>query len=399
MLSRASNASGLDEASNEDARVQLRNLKTQQAVLGLNTRRQRLYLDNRAEGARNEQLEQAANLNPYIQGKLNFDPQQLDQLLMGNTVEENTALRGIAARLVDQQLVAEPAPGAIDVTLPERGRVFTFTRSLQVDGAAPLDLKLDVGKAASTSVVFSAERAGGDRSSCALIVRAKHGEPSLSQDFRRIWRMGWATLGDFCSAAEVGGLEFGTGAKVFAEAFHRDAAGLEHVRVVGDFEGEIGVLLDEQEGDSAIAVYLDNFFEDRADQTGREAEGGFVEHQEFRIAHQGAADGEHLLLAARKRAGDLFATLFQARKNAENIVPIFCNERTVALEIRPHREIFVDREIAEDHATPQALGKGPAPQLVRRQSSEVFAQKFDAPALRPEQSGQRAQGRAFARAV
>jgi hypothetical protein len=155
VLSRASNARALDEASNEDARVQLRNLKTQQAVLGLNTRRQRLYLDNRADATRNEQLEQAANLNPFMQGRVNFDPQQVDQLLMGNTVEENTALRGIATRLVDQQLATEPAPGAIDVTLPERGRVLTFTRSLQVDGGAPLQLSLAVGKIARTSLGFS----------------------------------------------------------------------------------------------------------------------------------------------------------------------------------------------------------------------------------------------------
>lgn len=147
-LSRVSQISSLDAASNEDARVQLQNLKTQQAVLGLNTRRQKLYLENRADAARNEQLEQAANLNPFMQGKLNFDPRQVDQLLMGNTAEENTALKGIAARIVEQQLGAEPAPGAIDVTLPERGRVFTFTRSLQVDGSAPLELSLDVRRAA-----------------------------------------------------------------------------------------------------------------------------------------------------------------------------------------------------------------------------------------------------------
>ncbi len=155
-LSRVSNARALDEASNEDARVQLRNLKTQQTVLGLNTRRQRLYLDNRADAARNEQLEQAANLNPFMQGQVNFDPGQVDQMLMGNTVEENTALRGIATRLVDQQLTAEPAPGAIDVTLAERGRVLTFSRSLQVDGSAPLELKLRVAPTARTSLVFSA---------------------------------------------------------------------------------------------------------------------------------------------------------------------------------------------------------------------------------------------------
>jgi hypothetical protein len=154
VLSRAAKNSALDQASNEDARVQLRELKTQQAVLGLNTRRQRLYLDNRGDGARNEQLEQAATLNPFMQGKTNFNPQQVDQLLMGNTVEENTALRGIAGRIVEQQLAAEPAPSAIDVTLPERGRVLTFTRSLQVDGSAPLGLTLEIGKLNHTSLPF-----------------------------------------------------------------------------------------------------------------------------------------------------------------------------------------------------------------------------------------------------
>jgi hypothetical protein len=63
-------------------------------------------------------------------------------------------LRSIANRLVDQQLGAEPAPGAIDVTLPERGRVLTFTRSVQVDGTAPLELRLDVGPVNRTGLPF-----------------------------------------------------------------------------------------------------------------------------------------------------------------------------------------------------------------------------------------------------
>jgi len=143
VLSKAANTFALDEASNEDARVQLKTLKTQQAVVGLNTRRQRLYLDNRGnDSARNEQLEQAAQANPFMQGETNFDPGQMDQLLMGNTAEENSALRGIANRIVEQQLAAEPAPGAINVTLPESGRILTFARSIQVDGEAPLGLQL-----------------------------------------------------------------------------------------------------------------------------------------------------------------------------------------------------------------------------------------------------------------
>jgi hypothetical protein len=136
VLSRAAKVSSLDEATNEDARVQLRALKTQQAVVGLNTRRQRLYLDNNVDSVANAQIEQAANINPLLmQGSLQYDAKQIDQLLMGNTQEETTALRGIAARIVDQQLAAEPAPAAIDVTLPERGRVLVFDRGLQIDGA------------------------------------------------------------------------------------------------------------------------------------------------------------------------------------------------------------------------------------------------------------------------
>jgi hypothetical protein len=142
VLSRVSNARVVDEATNEDARVQLRELKTQQAIVGLNTRRQRIYLDNSPETARNDQIEQAANANPFMRGKTEFDPRQVDQILMGNTAEENAALRGIAGRIVEQQLAAEPAPGAIDVTVPQRGRVLSFARSLQVDGAAPLELDL-----------------------------------------------------------------------------------------------------------------------------------------------------------------------------------------------------------------------------------------------------------------
>jgi hypothetical protein len=154
VLNRAYNSRGLDEASNEDARVQLRALKTQQAVLSLATRRQKIYLDNKADAVRNEQLEQAATINPVLQGNTNFDAQQVDQLLLGNTAEENSALRGIATRIVDQQLATEPAPGAIDVTLLERGRVLTFTRSLQVDGGAPLELRLEIARESRTSTMF-----------------------------------------------------------------------------------------------------------------------------------------------------------------------------------------------------------------------------------------------------
>jgi hypothetical protein len=141
----------LDAASGEDARVQLRQLKTQQAVLGLNTRRQKLLLDNSSSSpqADTAQLERAAEANPVLRGDSNYDPKQFDRFLEGNTADENAALKEIANRIVTQQLAAEPAPVALDVTLPERGTVLTFGRSVQVDGDRPMAIELKLKRSGS----------------------------------------------------------------------------------------------------------------------------------------------------------------------------------------------------------------------------------------------------------
>jgi hypothetical protein len=148
-LNSVANQYALDAASNEDARVQLENLQTQQAIVGLNTRRQRLYLDNSRDDSDlvdNEQLRQAAADNPVLQqDQLNFRPQQLSQLLGGNTTEDNAILQQIAGRLVQHQHTTEPAPQAIIISLPEEGDVYTFGRSVQVAENTPLELNLDFG--------------------------------------------------------------------------------------------------------------------------------------------------------------------------------------------------------------------------------------------------------------
>jgi hypothetical protein len=135
----------LDAASGEDARVQLRALKTQQAMLGINSRRQKLAIDNRVAApgqAGNSPLQRAAEANPILRGSYNFDPKQFDRFLDGNSAAENTALKEIANRIVTQQLAAEPAPMALDVTLPERGTLLSFTRSVQVDGNRPMGIEV-----------------------------------------------------------------------------------------------------------------------------------------------------------------------------------------------------------------------------------------------------------------
>ena len=150
-FSNAVRSNQLDAASGEDAHVQLRQLKTQQAVLGLNTRRQKLAIDNKfaAPQADNAQLDRAAEANPVLRGGSNYDPKQFERFLEGNTADENAALKDIANRIVTQQLAAEPAPVALDVTLPERGTVLTFGRSVQVDGQRPMAITLDLKRSGS----------------------------------------------------------------------------------------------------------------------------------------------------------------------------------------------------------------------------------------------------------
>ncbi|GAA5484469.1 hypothetical protein [Haloferula sargassicola] len=146
VLGKAARNGFLDEASNEDARVQFRNLRMQQAVLGLNTRRQRMYLDNRSNGLDfgNAQIEQAAEENPILRGDANYDPREFDRLMVGNSAEETTSLKAIAGRIVDQQIQIDGAREALDVELLELGTRYRFTRSLQVEGGRPMALDLDL---------------------------------------------------------------------------------------------------------------------------------------------------------------------------------------------------------------------------------------------------------------
>jgi len=140
---------GLDSASNEDARVQLRNIQTQQAVLGLNTRRQRMVLDQGDAGQR-AQAEQAARENPLLlqpqfrpEGQRTaVDARQLARLLQGNTMEESGALQRMADRMITQQETTTTALRSLALTLPDDGRTLVFSRAVQVDGSAPLQLDL-----------------------------------------------------------------------------------------------------------------------------------------------------------------------------------------------------------------------------------------------------------------
>jgi hypothetical protein len=124
-----------DNAFNEDARVQLHNLRLQQALVGLNVRQANVAGTNSAlaekwRDARNSQA-------------LGYTQSEARQLLGNNSAEETGAQNRLAERLIQQQDAVTAPPGAVRATIPEQGRLLTFGRALQVDPWSPLDLHLE----------------------------------------------------------------------------------------------------------------------------------------------------------------------------------------------------------------------------------------------------------------
>ena len=74
--------------------------------------------------------------------------------------------------------------------------------------------------------------------------------------------------GLWLSLAEVGGAHAGVVAEVGGVTLEDPAAGLQHVAGVRDFQCQIGILFDQENGQSEILVDLNDAVENRADQRG-----------------------------------------------------------------------------------------------------------------------------------
>src|SRR5205085_9771908 len=130
---------------NEDARVQLHNLKLQQALVGLNVRQS-------AVGG--EQAPQSGLRDMINRKEAAYSQQQAKQIIDSNTADENAALMKLAERLVQQQDAAVAAPAVIRASIPQQGRLLTFRRAVQVNTWADLQiqLKAKANRAASISL-------------------------------------------------------------------------------------------------------------------------------------------------------------------------------------------------------------------------------------------------------
>ena len=107
-----------------------------------------------------------------------------------------------------------------------------------------------------------------------------------------------------------------------------------------------------------------NDVEDLLDENGRKTHGRLVEHQKLGVRHERAAHGEHLLLAARERAGDLAAALLQARKALVHIGNARGNAG-IRLGIGTHFEVVLHGHLQKDMAAFGNLRKTALDDLVR----------------------------------
>ena len=98
-------------------------------MMGINIRRNNFLISN---GVVSQQIEQQQAAIPLQQGKgMNYTQAQVKQVMDLNTVEDNSAFRRLADRIVRQQEAIEAETGAIQATLPGVGQVLSFSQSVQ----------------------------------------------------------------------------------------------------------------------------------------------------------------------------------------------------------------------------------------------------------------------------
>jgi hypothetical protein len=134
-----------DNAFNEDARVQLHNLKLQQALVGLNMRQAAMGGEPAMAGlgGRFRDLRGAKDVN--------YTQQDAKEIIDRNTADENSAYMRLAEKLIQQQDAAVTSPAAIRASIPAEGRLLTFQRAVAVDREADLRIGLEASAVKTAS--------------------------------------------------------------------------------------------------------------------------------------------------------------------------------------------------------------------------------------------------------
>jgi hypothetical protein len=135
-----------DAAFNEDARVQLHNIKLQEALVGLNVRQAASSQDNAPLGGKLRELRDR-NVIAYTQ-------EDAKDIIDATSSDENTAFMKLAERLIQQQDAATSTPAAIHATVPEQGRILTFKRAVLVDPWSTLQINMSTATSEGGSSVL-----------------------------------------------------------------------------------------------------------------------------------------------------------------------------------------------------------------------------------------------------
>jgi hypothetical protein len=134
-----------DDASfNEDARVQLHNIKLQEALIGFNARQSGVAGNTGAVGEKLRILRNRRDLN--------YTQQEAKDIIDINAADDNAAFGRLAEKLIQQQDAAANNPTAVRASIPQQGQLLTFHRAVAVDARA--DLK--IGLKASTVTITPA---------------------------------------------------------------------------------------------------------------------------------------------------------------------------------------------------------------------------------------------------
>ena len=119
--------------------------------------------------------------------------------------------------------------------------------------------------------------------------------------------LGWLDL------AEVGVYDGLIGHQLLCRAFENDLSAFHDIAVRRNRKGLMGVLFDEEDCET-FGVQLADDLEDGLNEKRRQSEGRFIEKQEFRLRHEPAGNGQHLLFPAGERACRGLAALAEDRK-------------------------------------------------------------------------------------
>src|SRR5215472_3216328 len=124
-----------------------------------------------------------------------------------------------------------------------------------------------------------------------------------------------------------------------------DLAPAQDVGAVGHGEGEREVLLHEEDG-KPLALELADHPPHLAYEEGGETFRGLVQEEQVGIAHEGAPNGQHLLLAARQLVGPIAAALTQPGEELLHAL-----QAPTSAAVPRHLEVLADGERGKDAAT------------------------------------------------